>query len=234
MKRMSLALAVLAWMSMAAVAMAGPKAPPAPKVQPLPPAYSWMGKELALSDTQQNGIADLNKQASMDKIAAELLKAQAEKIAELEKDLAAAKKEKDTAKIKDANTQLAAARADLKNAKAKIKPKVMDRVEADMMNLLTAEQKTKWAIRNAMPDVQTALKPVKLTQEQMGKVRSLCEAQSVGLLGAWGSEKVDEWKAEIQSVVDEVKANILSEAQQRQLPKEKPAEDKPAKTGPAK
>ncbi|MCY2931459.1 MAG: hypothetical protein NTV86_18610 [Planctomycetota bacterium] len=231
MKRLSLALTVLVWMSMATTAMA---AQPAAKVRPLPQAYAWMSKELPLTDEQQNGIADLNKPANMDKIAAELLKEPADKVAGRKKELALALREKNAAKIKETKAQLNAAEAELKTAKANIRLKVMDKVEADMMNLLTAEQKTKWAVHAAMPSVQTAIKPVTLTQDQTGKVRSICEAQSAGLLGAWGREKAEEWKAEIQSIVEEVKANVLSEAQLRQLPKEKSPEKKAPKDGSGK
>lgn len=222
MKHTCVTLTVLAWMSVCAsgVLAAAPKGDnksKRPKSVPAP--YTWMVKDLALTEDQQDKIAEALKAANVEKVTTDLLKSEVEKVAAAEKDLAAAKKEKNAAAIKEANTALVAARGELKAARATIKPKVHDTIEAEIMSGLTAEQKTKWAVHAALPEVQGALKPVTLTQEQVGKVRTLCEEASTALLAAWGSEKADERKAVVQGIVDDVKANILSEQQQRQLPK---------------
>ncbi len=223
MKRILLMLAVLIWMSMSAAAVlaAAPRANQPRRPKPLPQAYAWMLKDLSLTEDQQEKIGETLKPSNVEKVTTELLKPEQEKVSTLEKELGVAVKEKNGPEAKSLKAQIVAAKADVKAAKGKLTSKVQDKLEAEIMSVLTAEQKAKWAVHNAMPDVRTGIKPVTLTQEQAGKVRTLCEEASTALLAAWGSEKIDEWKGVIQGIVDDVKANILTEQQQKQLPKEK-------------
>ncbi|MCY2927760.1 MAG: hypothetical protein NT031_20435 [Planctomycetota bacterium] len=158
------------------------------------------------------------KPANVEKATLELLKTQNDSVVNLEKALGEARKKKDNVLIRETTPLLAAAKADLKAGRETIKPKLHDKIEADIMNVLTADQKTKWVLHAAVPEVLNNLKPVVLTPDQTGKVRTLCEEGSMTLLAAWGSEKAEEWKAVIQGIVGTAKTDILSDAQQKQLP----------------
>lgn len=217
MKRTLVILAVWAWMSASAGGVLAAKEKPH-RTKPVPQPYTWMVRELALVDDQQDKIADILKPANVEKTTLDLLKIQNDAVVNLEKALGEARKKKDNLLVRETTPLLATAKADLKAARETIKPKLHDKIEADIMNVLTADQKTKWVLHAAVPEVLNNLKPVVLTPDQTGKVRTLCEEASMTLLAAWGSEKAEEWKAVIQGVVGTAKTDILSDAQQKQLP----------------
>ncbi|MHB0936404.1 MAG: hypothetical protein ACYDCO_28030 [Armatimonadota bacterium] len=177
--------------------------------------WAIMVKECNLTADQQAKLEEKTK--AMNAAVAEWdaqHKAQTDK---LKADITAAKEAKDKAKLKELNAQkraLDAERAGLTQQHRK-----------GIMELLTPEQKTAWAVYQLQQDVLNKFKKAKLTEEQIAKIKPLCTAtqQELAKLGA---DDAKGRKALMDKLFTDVEQQILT-AEQRALivapakPKEK-------------
>ncbi len=218
MKRLAVML-VLAVAMTSTTALCAKKEKKAKGPKGLRGEYAIMAKVLNFTEAQKTQLA-----ATLTACADEAKtwrEANAEKLAEIKKQQAEAKKNKD----KDAMKKIAEQSKALRAEEAKIKGKSIAAAKA----LLTADQKTKWDGFVVYRQIMRRLKKAELTDEQDKKVREMCQAKAAGILGA---EKKAQSKAyrELGTAIIE---SVLTAEQKAKLtakpPKKDPADKKPRK-----
>ena len=133
--------------------------------------HAMMAKVLNLTDTQKAQLAEKLKACAEE--TKKWREANADKLAEIKKQQAEAKKNKD----KDAMKKIAAQSKELRAEEAKNR----GAATAAAMSILTPEQKAQWAGFALYRQVVGKFKKVELTDEQDKKVRDMCNATAKDL-----------------------------------------------------
>lgn len=177
--------------------------------------YAIMAKMLELTDAQKTDLA-----AKIAACAAEAKKWRednADKLADIKKKQAEARKNKD----KDAMKNIAAESKALRAEEAKLKGAAI----AAAKSILTPEQKAKWDGFTVYRSVIGRLKKAKLTDEQDAKVREICTTKAPGIISAEGKAKGKAYKELSTSIIDTVltadqKASLTAK-RERPTPKDR-------------
>lgn len=189
----------------------------APKVQPkgMDPFHAEMIKVLAMSEDQVKKLEDLL--AARRKSQAEWDVANNEKLDAAEIALKSAQEKKDKDAIKKAQDDLKAIKASW--------TEMDDKGKADVMNLLTPEQKAKWYEHWAIKTMENRFKAANLTPDQITKIKAAWVEVSKGVNPAEYKARQAAYK-KLNAKVEE----LLTAEQQAAMKAAKPAKpdaDKP-------
>ena len=216
MKRLAVVL-VLAVAMASTTALCAKKEKKAKGPKGLRGEYAIMAKVLEFTDAQKTQLA-----AALTACADEAKKwkeANADKLAEIKKQQAEARKNKD----KDAMKKLATESKALRAEEAKFKGKPIAAAKA----LLTPDQKAKWDGFTVYRQVMRRLKKAGLTDEQDAKVRQICTAKAAEILEADKKAQGKAYKELTTAIID----SVLTAEQKAKLtakpPKKNPADKKP-------
>jgi Spy/CpxP family protein refolding chaperone len=183
--------------------------------------YAIMAKVLEMDTTQTAKLTEA-VEASQKALKAWDDSDSGKKYKEFEAALKKAKADKDkekTTSLGDQIKPLAKERSDLQEAQ-----------KANIMALLTPEQKAKWAGFTVFRTVIGKYKRVDPTEDQDKQIRQLCEAAAKGMPDA--SDKKARGEA-MKKLSEEIEQKVLTAAQREELKKPAPAKA-PAKEGDAK
>lgn len=175
--------------------------------------WASMVKECNLTADQQAKLEE--KVAAMNKAVADWDAQHKEQMDKLNAEIKAAKEAKDKARLKELSAQK--------------KPLDVERAALiaehrnGIMELLTPEQKTAWAVYQLQREVLGKFKKAKLTEDQIAKIKPLCEAAQAEL-AKLGADDTKGQKAVKEKLFADVEQQILT-AEQRALmaPAAKPA-----------
>jgi Spy/CpxP family protein refolding chaperone len=197
--------------SLAGAADAGGKDAKAAKPAAPKGEYAIMAKVLEMDSTQTAKLTEA-VEASQKALKAWDDSDSGKKYKEFEDALKKAKADKDKEKSKSLGDQmkpLAKERSDLQEAQ-----------KANIMALLSPEQKAKWAGFVVYRTVIGKYKRVDPTDDQDKQIRQLCEAAAKGMPDA--SDKKAHGEA-IKKLTDEIEQKVLTDAQREELKKPAPA-----------
>ena len=187
---------------------------PKPQKSALKGEWAAMVQECNLTADQQAKLEE--KVTAMNKAVAEWDAQHKEQVDKLKADLAAAKEAKDKAKLKELGAQ--------KKALDGERNGIVKQHRQGIMELLTPEQKTAWAVYQLQQEVLNKYKKAKLTEEQIAKIKLLCAAaqQELAKLAADDAKGQKALKAKLFTDVEQ---QVLT-AEQRALmvPPAKPKE----------
>lgn len=198
-----------------------PKAKRADKAKKAKPSalrgeYGIMASVLKFDDAQKAKLTEAleaNKTAEREWAAS----ADGQKMQELSKAYAEARKGDDKEKVKSLSAQLKT----LKESRAKLAADGKERV----MAVLNDEQKTAWAAFGLQRTAMRRYKRLNLTEDQLKQVTELC-AESVKSRPA-GADRKDLAAAD-KKLMNDIAEKVLTDAQRKELkkPVEKPRKDK--------
>ena len=159
-----------------------------------PDEYAIMAKVLNLTDSEKADLAEVIKACAAD--ATRQQKVRAYKLAELQKQLAEARKNKD----KDAYGRI------VEQFKALRTEEVEDRDDtmAAVTRLLTPEQKQRWAGFNVYRQIMPRFKRAQLTDEQDKKVRDMCNAKGTDILAKDAKARAEAYEALAAAITESV------------------------------
>ena len=229
MKRLAVVL-VLAVAMASTTALCAKKEKKAKGPQGLRGEYAIMAKVLEFTEDQKTQLGTALTACATE--AKTWRETNADKLAEIKKQQAEARKNKD----KDAMKKVAEQSKALRDEEAKIKGKSIAAAKA----LLTPEQKAKWDGFTVYRMAMRRIKKAELTDEQDAKVRQICTAKAAEILGAEKKAQGKAYKELTTAIIDSVltaeqKAKLTAKpakkdpADKKPKPDKKPRKDKKAK-----
>lgn len=191
-----------------------PRAPTTQVKDGLTGDYAVMAEELALSDAQKTQLAD--KVAAREAAIKAWTDANKAKLADLRKSADEAQANKNADKAKEFNTAIKALEDEREGVIAK--------ADADIEGVLTPDQVQKWQGIRAYRVVTARLRKVDLTEAQQQQIKARCLAASTGLSNPDRKAR----SVAMQSLMNSIDKEVLTEAQQEKMGLPKGDKNKPA------